>query len=310
MRMKNLFQEAQHVPAGADVPSLCLCGAAPVSAMGVCGRSALLRCRVCELVVRARMPLQKELDDCYRDKYWSCFQTEQIGTARDNVHLHALEWLMQMHPEAGTVVDVGCGAGAFLARCREREWRGVGVDPSPSAVAYANAMGLEAYVRSWPSSLLESETVDAVTFINVLDHLRDPFGALHEAWRVLRRGGLLYIRVPNGALRSRLIVPLSFLGFGSLPVVFHLYGFSYAAFRFHLPRLGFAIEAMRTAPPSQGDAYSVGNGSGGAVFRRFLKKADQSLYAVLAWSGLDRLPLGPSIEVMAVKVSSPVRPAR
>ena len=308
MRMNDLFQEAQHASADAVVSSLCPCGAAPISALGVCGRSALLRCRVCELVVRARMPLQKELDDCYRDKYWSCFQAEQIGTARDNVHLHALEWLMRMRPEAGTVVDVGCGAGAFLLRCRERGWKGVGIDPSPSAVERAAAMGLDVHVRSWPSSLLGDETVDGVTFINVLDHLRDPFGSLQEAWRVLRKGGLLYVRVPNGALRSRLIVPLSFLGFGSLPVVFHLYGFSYAAFRFHLPRLGFAIEAMRTAPPSQGDAYSAGSWPGHTVLRRFLKKADQSLYAVLAWSGLDRLPLGPSIEVMAVKASSPGEP--
>lgn len=303
--MKDLLQEARHVPAGVDASSLCPCGAAPISALAVCGRSVLFRCRVCELVVRARMPLQKELDDCYRDKYWSCFQAEQIGAARDNVHLHALEWLMQMRPEAGTVVDVGCGAGAFLLCCRERGWKGVGIDPCPSAVERAVALGLDAHVRSWPSSLLGNETADAVTFINVLDHLRDPFGALHEAWRVLRKGGLLYIRVPNGALRSRLIVPLSFLGFGGLPVVFHLYGFGYAAFRFHLPRLGFAIEAMRTAPPSQGDAYGAGSWS---VLRRFLKKADQSLYAILAWSGLDRLPLGPSLEVMAVKASSPEGP--
>lgn len=307
MRMKDLLQDARHAPAGVDAPSLCPCGAAPVSAMAVCGRSALLRCRVCEMVVRARMPLQKELDDCYRDKYWSCFQAEQIGTARDNVHLHALEWLMQMCPEAGTVVDVGCGAGAFLLCCRERGWKGVGIDPCPSAVERAVAMGLDAHVRSWPSSLLGNETADAVTFINVLDHLRDPFKALQKAWRVLRTGGLLYIRVPNGALHTRLIAPLSVIGFGGLPVV-HLYGFSRAAFRFQLPRLGFAVRAVRTAPPSQGDAYGAGNGSGGAAFRRFLKKADQLLYTVLALSGLDRLLLGPSIEVMAVKVPSPVRP--
>ena len=253
------------------------------------------------------MPLQEELDAFYRDEYWPSFQVEQAGLARDNVHTHALEWLAQAHPEPGTVVDVGCGAGAFLARCRERGWRGVGVDPSPSAVAHATARGLEAYVRSWPSARLGNETADAVTFINVLDHLRDPFEALQETWRVLRTGGLLYIRVPNGALHTRLIAPLSVIGFGGLPVV-HLYGFSRAAFRFHLPRLGFAVRAVRTAPPSQGDAYGAGNGSGGAVFRRFLKKADRSLYAVLAWSGLDRLPLGPSIEVMAVKVPSPVEP--
>lgn len=275
--------------------------------MVVSGKNALLRCRFCDLLIKARLPLQEELDARYRDEYWSRFQTEQIGTARDNVHAHALDWMLQLHPHPGTVVDVGCGAGAFLARCRERGWRGLGIDPCPSAVAHATAMGLEAYVRSWPSSLLENETADAVTFINVLDHLRDPFGALQEAWRVLRTGGLLYIRVPNGRLHARLMTLLSLIGFGQLPV-FHLYGFSRKAFRFHLPRLGFAVRAVRTAPPSRGDAYGPGKGSWGGVLTRLLKTADQTLYTVLAGSGLDRLPVGPSIEVMAVKSPVPVRP--
>ncbi len=252
------------------------------------------------------MPLQEELDACYRDEYWSRFQVEQTGPARDNVHEHALDWMMEVHPEPGVVVDVGCGAGAFLARCRERGWRGVGVDPSPAAVTHAVARGLEAYVCAWPSARVGNETADAVTFINVLDHLRDPFEALQEAWRVLRTGGVLYIRVQNGAFHARLMAPLSMIGLGGLPVV-HLYGFSRAAFRFHLPRLGFVVRAVRTAPPSQGAAYGAGNESGGAAFRRFLKKADQSLYALLAWSGLDRLPVGPSIEVMAVKAPSLVK---
>jgi len=304
--MKDLLQGVHHGPTDAATPARCPCGAAPISAMAAGGRNALLRCRVCDLLVRASLPLQEELDVRYRDEYWRCFQAEQTGTARDNVHEHARDWMMAVHPEPGTVVDVGCGAGSFLARCRERGWRGVGVDPCPSAVAHATVKGLEAYVRSWPSSLLESESADAVTFINVLDHLRDPFGALQEAWRVLRTGGLLYIRVPNGALHARLIAVLSVIGFGGLPVV-HLYGFSRAAFRFHLPRLGFVLRAIRTAPPSQGDAYGAETGSGSAAFRRFLKKADQVLYAALAGSGLDRLPVGPSIEVMAVKAPFLVR---
>ena len=190
MCLTDLAAYPQRLPADTAGPSRCPCGAAPNSVMAVSERNALLRCRVCELLIRASLPPQEELDARYRDEYWARFQAEQIGTARDNVHTHALDWMMQLHPDPGTVVDVGCGAGAFLARCRERGWRGLGIDPCPSAVAHATAMGLEAYVRSWPSSRLENETADAVTFINVLDHLRDPFGALQEAWRVLRMGGL------------------------------------------------------------------------------------------------------------------------
>lgn len=246
------------------------------------------------------MPLQEELDARYRDDYWSSFQVEQTGPARNNVHEHALEWLQEVHPEAGTVVDVGCGAGAFLALCRERGWTGVGFDQSAQAVAYARTRGLDVSEQGWPACSLPDGSVDAVTFINVLDHLRDPFAALQEAQRILRPGGLLYIRVPNGALHTRLMAPLSVMGFGNLPIV-HLYGLSRASFRFHLPRAGFALCAVRTAPPSQGDAYEAGHTSAQAMVKRFLKAADQAIYVILANFGLDRWAAGLSIEVMAVK---------
>ena len=131
-------------------------------------------------------------------------------------------------PEQGSdLLTCPCGAGQFLARCRERGWKGIGFDPSESAVAHARAMGLEAYPEPWPPCPLAEETADAVTFVNVLDHLRDPFRALWEAWRILRPGGLLYIRVPNGPVHARLNQLLSAVRLGHLAVT-HLFGFSAA----------------------------------------------------------------------------------
>src|SRR5437879_13925162 len=96
------------------------------------------------------------------------------------------------------LVDVGCGGGAFLRHCRERGWSAIGFDPSVQAVAYAREHGLEAYAEKWPPCSLADESADAVTLMNVLDHLRDTFGVVGEAWRILRPGGVLYISVLNG----------------------------------------------------------------------------------------------------------------
>jgi len=247
------------------------------------------------------MPPEDELIKWYQEDYWERYQDEQIGTARENIYLHALTWLRALAPHPGTLVDVGCGAGSLLALCPQWGWKGVGFDPSSAAVAYAQTRGLDVSRQSWPPCSLADETVDAVMFINVLDHLRAPFAALTETWRVLRPGGLLYIRVPNGPMHARLISLLSLIGLGHLAVI-HLYAFGRPALLHHLPRLGFAVVTLRTAPPSQGDAYGQA-GSLVAPLRRSLRRMNHLAHRLLAGVGLDRMAWGPSLEVMARKTA-------
>jgi SAM-dependent methyltransferase len=277
----------------------CPCGDASASVVHVGNGQNLLRCRQCSLWARAKLPTEEEAVNFYRDEYWAHFRMEQVGRGRNNVYAHALKWLADLHPIPGMLVDVGCGGGAFLRLCRERGWRAVGFDPSAQAVAYARENGLEAYAEKWPPCPLPDESADAVTFINVLDHLRDPFVVLQEAWRILRPGGVLYIRVPNGSVHMTLKRALDIIGLGKL-AVFHLYGFSRRAFLHHLPRLGFAIVAVRTAMPSRQDEYGWTEGWM-PIFRKALKVADWIGYRLVRIFGLDHMAWGPTIEVMACK---------
>jgi SAM-dependent methyltransferase len=245
------------------------------------------------------MPTEEEAVNFYQNEYWARFRREQVGLGRNNVYTHALQWLTEVHPAPGTLVDVGCGGGALLGLCRERGWRAIGFDPSAQAVTYAQEHGLEAYAEKWPPCSLPDKSADAVTFINVLDHLRDPFAVLGEAWRILRPGGVLYIRVPNGSFHMHLKRALNTIGLGRL-AVFHLYGFSRIAFLHHLPRLGFTIVAVRTAVPSREDEYGR-MGGWITIFRKVLKLADRIGYHLFRIFSLDQKAWGPSIEVIACK---------
>jgi SAM-dependent methyltransferase len=245
------------------------------------------------------MPDAAALLTWYRDQYWTQYAAEQRGAARDNLYRRALDCLARRLPQAGTLVDVGCGMGALLAHARQCGWRGIGFDPSASAVAEARAQGLDARESAWPPCELANESVDAVVFLNVLDHLPSPFGALEEARRVLRPHGSVYIRLPNvplHVLSSRL---LSTIGLEDVTIM-HLYGFGRRALRHHLTRLGFDDVVIRAAPPSREDAYERTNTSRGA-FRSWLKSLDRAAYRVTAVTGLDRLAWGPSIEAIASK---------
>ena len=278
----------------------CPCGSAPASRVNLANGLDLLQCQRCGLLVRAQMPPEEILAARYREAYWADYGEEELGSARDNVHAHAWAWVKKLRPDPGLLVDVGCGSGALLALCQKQNWKGIGFDLSTQAVAYAKARGLEAYAHPWPPCILTDEVADAVTFINVLDHLRDPFGALRESWRILRPAGLLYIRVPNGPVHARLISLLSAVRLSYLPVV-HLFGFGPTALLHHLPRLGFAVVAVRTAPPSRMSPYGE-RSSWRSACSSFLKKADRVAYRVLAGLGLDRRGWGLSLEVMAYKV--------
>src|SRR5437016_14511269 len=96
----------------------CPCGDASASVVHVGNGQELLRCRQCSLLARAQMPTEEEAVRFYRDEYWVRFRMEQIGRGRDNVYVHALDWLTDLHPAAAVPVDVGCVGGAFLRHCR------------------------------------------------------------------------------------------------------------------------------------------------------------------------------------------------
>jgi SAM-dependent methyltransferase len=110
----------------------------------------------------------------------------------------------------GRLLDVGCGAGYFLDAARADGWQVAGVELSEPAAAVArDSLGLEVCTGSLAQAAFPNDAFDLVTMFEVLEHMRDPGAALDEANRVLRRGGLLAIEVPNDmdAYRARLARP-------------------------------------------------------------------------------------------------------
>lgn len=280
---------------------MCPCGGNGWDETGYAAAWGMRRCTQCGLLAPMNPPSSRDFTTWYETEYWKYFSEEQAGTERDNLYMHALALMDRELPGRGTVLDVGCGGGRFLSLCQADGWKAAGVEPSPEAAAHARRRGIEVHGRSWPVPSLPDESFDVVTFINVLDHLPDPFEALREARRVLKPGGLLYVRVPNAPLHAWLRRLLAHEGLGRMAVL-HLYGFGRRTFKLLLPRFGFTPIAVRTAPPAAGFPYRNKVAPFGRCLR-LLKRVDQAVYWLSRLSGLDRLGLGPSLEVLAKKTS-------
>jgi SAM-dependent methyltransferase len=95
------------------------------------------------------------------------------------------------------ILDLGCRDGALTAAYLEGN-NVVGVDVDREALSRAAALGIETTWADLDDPLpFEDESFDLVVAAEVLEHLRFPDGALAEARRVLRPGGLLVGSVPN-----------------------------------------------------------------------------------------------------------------
>ena len=105
--------------------------------------------------------------------------------------------LPQMPATGGSVLDVGCGNGGFLAMASGGGWSVAGVDFDEDSVAAARSRGLP--VRLGGIELLDDsrERFDVITISHVIEHVYDPLAMLARSHRLLKPGGMLWLETPN-----------------------------------------------------------------------------------------------------------------
>jgi len=105
------------------------------------------------------------------------------------------------------VLDLGCGAGAFLTALREAGADPVGVEIAEAAAERARATGVEVRLLEPDGTLpFGHGEFDLVWCSEVLEHIPDVAAALHEVRRVLKRDGRLLLTVPyHGRLQGAAI---------------------------------------------------------------------------------------------------------
>ena len=153
-----------------------------------------------------------------------------------------------------SLLDVGCGYGAFLAKMRNLGWEVEGVEPGPEAARIAREQhGLKVRVGTLEQSNLAPESYDAITMSHVIEHLHDPVATLKRCHEALKPGGSLIVVTPNVAsLGHRYFWRCYF----HLDPPRHLFLFlaSQRWESWQEPR-GFEVEVLRTISVGSRDTY-------------------------------------------------------
>jgi 2-polyprenyl-3-methyl-5-hydroxy-6-metoxy-1,4-benzoquinol methylase len=152
-------------------------------------------------------------------------------------------------PDERDLLDLGCGAGAFLRVMASRGFRVTGADLNPEASALARAEGLDVRTADLDEAVAafarEGRRFDVVTLIHTFEHLAEPLRTLRSLRAILRDDGAVAINVPN--VRSFLAPLDRALGTGYASIwdpVGHYSYFSLRSLRHLCARAGFRVVAQ------------------------------------------------------------------
>jgi 2-polyprenyl-3-methyl-5-hydroxy-6-metoxy-1,4-benzoquinol methylase len=114
--------------------------------------------------------------------------------------LHAKNVLKKIRSfiKQGTILDIGCGLGSFLDQARLTGYSVYGVEASSYAVDCCRQNGHTNIQHGlFTGTLYSPETFDCITAFDVFEHVIDPSLFLKDVYRIIKKGGLVVIQVPN-----------------------------------------------------------------------------------------------------------------
>ena len=222
--------------------------------------TAVVACTGCGLLYRNPRPRAEAVTKAYTteqydEKYLRAELESQRRWARTKVPLVARFLAKSVKRLRPRVLEVGSFVGGFLLEGQKQGWDMVGVDPGRDVAAFCREHGLPIFEGTLEDAQLTPGSFDAVVVWNTFDQLPDPRVLLEQAVLLLRNGGILVLRVPNGAcftwmLTLRTLVPPTFrrpfdvaMACNNLLTFPYLYGYSARQLELLTEPFGFRLAA-------------------------------------------------------------------
>jgi 2-polyprenyl-3-methyl-5-hydroxy-6-metoxy-1,4-benzoquinol methylase len=186
----------------------------------------------------------------YRAQYGKTYledfaSIEAVGRGRLEIMERVLGRRSARHPR-GTIVDIGCAYGPFLAALRDAGWPCFGIDVSEDAVEHVRK------VLKLPAACLAFERlerrhipasrIDGITLWYVVEHLVDLDQSLRRLAGLLEPGAVLAFSTPNGRGTSARVSRRVFLAASPLD---HRSILRPSSLRRLLARYGFRLARIR-----------------------------------------------------------------
>ncbi|MEX3618287.1 class I SAM-dependent methyltransferase [Paenibacillus glucanolyticus] len=120
------------------------------------------------------------------------------GASFKRIREQQLERLAMLAPSRGRFLDIGCGVGHYLALAKNHFEELCGIEPSTTSAMRARQQGFSVINDYFHGDLTFQSGFDAISIIEVLEHLEQPAVLFAQAAQLLNENGILLVEVPNG----------------------------------------------------------------------------------------------------------------
>lgn len=159
-------------------------------------------CKTCSFQITTPRPANNEIAKYYQSEDYIS-HTNKAASLIDRIYLlarrYTLSWklnlLHQYSTGTKTLLDYGCGTGAFLQYAQQHQWEITGIEPASDARKIA-IQQTKATVHSSVNELGEHQ-INIITLWHVLEHVPDLNHTLQQLANTLEKNGTMFIAVPN-----------------------------------------------------------------------------------------------------------------
>jgi len=248
---------------------------------------SVIDCASCGFIHLDPIPTKVEIARLYQSKYYSNERPLYIKRNLEDekwwhtVFKDRLDTLEQYLDKSDRkLIELGSGPGLFLKYAKNKGWDVLGVEPSPIAAKFSTKNGVRVIQSLFEDLELETLGVfDAAVMFEVLEHLENPREILKTVNKLLRKGGVVCISVPNDYNPLQKVVrnALKMKPYWLAPPL-HINYFTINSISNLLNKCGFNVVYKETNFPMEmfllfGDNY-VGNDSLGRQMHEKRKKFD------------------------------------
>lgn len=162
------------------------------------GLFQMVRCPSCLFIYLNPRPTEEALYHFYQTYLQEKESSIQAWEGMMSPVFKRAARILIRYKSQGRLLDVGCGFGFFLKEMKMRGWEAEGVEISEKAIDYIkNVLGLRVHLGPLEQIGLSENQFDAITGFYLIEHLPHPMAFLEECYRILKPGGLLFLRYPH-----------------------------------------------------------------------------------------------------------------